>query len=144
MPSTALTIPDRRVSLLAVVGECVACVLAFPLAALLVDPAILAGEATRAALPLLPLALLLLDVLLILLAPPEPPVWNVPRAITAGVWRATLLFIGLLWTLILSGNGGAVPVGLFVIAWGCLVAACAALRSLRLLGARRIPVECGL
>ncbi len=144
MSTRSLVVPDRRLPLSAVLGECVACVLAFPLAALLVDPAMLAGEATRAALPLLPYALLLLNVLLVLLDPPEPAVWNVPRAITSGVWRATLLFIGLLWTLILSGNGAAVPVGLFVVAWGCLVAASAVLRSLRLLGSRRIPVAGGL
>lgn len=135
-----LAIPDRRLPFLAVLGDCVASVLAFPAAALLVDPALLEGEATRAAVAALPLALLLLNVLLVLLDPPEPPVWNVPRAITAGIWRATLLFIALLWALVLTGHGGAVPVGLFVLAWGCLAAASAVLRTLRLLACRRIPV----
>ncbi len=134
------TIPDRRLPLVAALGESVACVMAFPLAAVVVGPAMLEGEAIRAALPNLPIALILLNALLILLDPPEPPVWNVARAIGAGVWRATLLFIGLLWTLVLSGQGGAVPLGLFVIAWGCLVAASAGLRTARLLTARRIPV----
>jgi hypothetical protein len=140
MAWTMCTIPDRRLPFAAVLGESVACVLAFPVAALLVSPAVLDGEATQAALPLLPIALLLLNALLILLDPPEPGVWNVSRAIGAGVWRATLLFIGLLWTLVLTGQGGAVPVGVFIVAWGCLVAASAILRTLRLLGARRIPV----
>ena len=136
----AREIPDRRLPLAAVLGDSVACALAFPAAALLVTPAMLAGEAAQATLPLLPIALLLLNALLILLDPPEPGVWNVSRAIGAGVWRATLLFIGLLWTLVLTGQGGAVPVGIFIVAWGCLVAASATLRTLRLLGARRIPV----
>lgn len=140
MSSICYTIPDRRLPFLAVLGDCVASVLAFPLAALLVDPAILAGEGTREALAALPLALLALNVVLVLLDPREPGVWNVPRAITAGIWRATLLFIALLWTLVLSGNGGAVPVGLFVLAWGCLAAASALLRTLRLLACPRIPV----
>ena len=138
--SIALQIPDRRLPLSAVLADSIACALVFPLATLLVAPAMLEGEAIRAALPLLPYALLLLNALLILLDPPEPGVWNVPRAIGAGVWRATLLFIGLLWTLVLSGQGGAVPVGLFVLAWGCLVGLCAILRAWRLLSARRIPV----
>jgi hypothetical protein len=134
------TIPDRRLPFPAVLGDSIACVSAFPLAALMVAPAMLEGEAIRAALPLLPYALLLLNTLLILLDPPEPAVWNVPRAIVAGVWRATLLFIGLLWTLVLTGHGGAVPVGLFVTAWGCLVALSAGLRTWRLISARRILV----
>jgi hypothetical protein len=140
MASTLSTIPDRRLPLSAVLGESIACVLAFPVAALLVAPAMLDGEATRAALPLLPIALLLLNALLILLDPPEPGVWNVSRAIGAGVWRATILFIALLWTLVLTGQGGAVPVGLFIVAWGCLVAASAILRAWRLICAKRIPV----
>lgn len=140
MSPICLTIPDRRVPFLAVLGDSVASALAFPLAALLVDPAMLADAATRAALPVLPLALIVLNVLLVLLDPPEPGVWNVPRAITAGIWRSTVLFIALLWTLVLTGHGGAVPLGLFVLAWGCLAAASAVLRTLRLLGTRRIPV----
>ena len=140
MPPICFTIPDRRVPFLTVLGDSVASAAAFPLAVLLVDPAILAGEATRAALAVLPLALIVLNMLLVLLDPPEPGVWNVPRAITAGVWRATVLFIALLWTLVLSGNGGTIPAGLFIIAWGCLAATSAVLRTLRLLGTRRIPV----
>lgn len=140
MPPICYTVPDRRLPFVAVLGDCVASVLAFPLAALLVDQAMLAGEGTGAAVAALPLALLVLNVVLVLLDPREPGVWNVPRAISAGIWRATLLFIALLWTLVLSGNGDAVPVGLFVLAWGCLAAASAVLRTLRLVGSRRIPV----
>jgi hypothetical protein len=140
MLPSSFKIPDRRLPLAAALAESVACVLAFPIAAVIVGPAMLEGEAIRAALPNLPIALILLNALLILLDPPEPPVWNVSRAIGAGVWRATLLFIGLLWTLVLSGQGGAVPLGLFVTAWGCLVAASAGLRTARLLTAKRIPV----
>lgn len=138
--SIALQIPDRRLPFSAVLGDALACALAFPLATLFVAPVMLEGEAIRAALPLLPYALLLLNVLFFLVDPPEPAVWNVPRAIGAGVWRATLLFIGLLWTLVLSGQGGVVPVGLFIVAWGCLVALSAVLRAWRLISARRIPV----
>jgi len=140
MSPTFFTVPDRRVPFLAVAGDSVASAAAFPLATLLVDPAMLADEATRATLPVLPLALIVLNVLLVLLDPPEPGVWNVPRAITAGIWRATILFIALLWTLVLTGHGGAVPLGFFALAWGCLAAASAVVRTLRLLGARRIPV----
>ncbi len=137
---TVSAIPDRRLPFAAVLADCLACALVFPMAALLVAPGVLAGEATGRTLPLLPVGLLLLNVLLILLDPPEPPVWNVPRAIIAGTWRATLLFIGLLWVLVLRGQGAVVPVGLFMIAWGCLVLAIATLRTLRLVLGRRIPL----
>jgi hypothetical protein len=135
----ALTIPDRRLPFLAVLGDSVVCAAAFPLAALLVDPAILANEAAQAVL-VLPWALVLLNVLFVLFDPPEPAVCNVPRAITAGIWRATVLFIALLWTLVLTGHGGAVPVGFFVLGWGCLAAQSAVLRTVRLLALPRIPV----
>lgn len=136
----ALVVPDRRLAFLAVLGECVASVLAFPVAAFIVTPELLVDEATRTVLAVLPWALILLTVVVILFDPPEPPVWSVPRAIVAGVWRATLLFVGLLWVLVLSAAAEAVPVGLFMVAWGCLAAAMAALRTARLLIARRIPV----
>jgi hypothetical protein len=138
--SIAFAVPDRRLPFSAALVDCVIGVLAFPVATMLVAPEILAGEDTQAALGVMPLALVLLNVLVILINPPEPPVWNVPRAIVAGVWRATLLFIGLLWALVLSGTAAAVPVGLFVIAWGCLVLASAVVRTLRLAVARRIPI----
>lgn len=137
---TAYLVPDRRLPFVAVLADCVACVLVFPVASELVPPGVLPGDAGRAALAVLPLALLLINMLIILLDPPEPPVWSVPRAIVAGVWRATLVFICLLWTLVLSGHAGAVPVGLFITAWGCLVAATATLRTLRLLLTRRFPL----
>lgn len=137
--SAAHLVPDRRVPFLAVLGECVASVLAFPLAVPMVAPELLHDEATQTVLAMLPWALVLLSVVVILFDPPEPPVWNVPRAIVAGVWRATLLFIGLLWVLVLSAAAAAVPAGLFMIAWGCLAAAMAALRTLRLVVAQRLP-----
>lgn len=136
----AYVVPDRRVPFMAVLGDCVASVLAIPIATLLVAPELLDDEAIQAVLAVLPWALLLLNMVVILFDPPEPPVWNVPRAVVAGVWRATLLFIGLLWVLVLSAEAAAVPVGLFMIAWGCLAAAMATLRTLRLVVARRIPV----
>jgi hypothetical protein len=136
----ALVVPDRRLPFSAVLGDCVASVLAFPVATLFVAPELLEDEATRTVLAVLPWALILLNMVVILFDPPEPPVWSVPRAVVAGVWRATLLFIGLLWVLVLSAEAAAVPVGLFMIAWGCLTAAMAILRTARLLAARRIPV----
>ena len=139
MPA-AYVVPDRRVPFVAVLGDCLAGVLAFPVATLLVEPALLVDERTQSVLAVLPWALLLLSMVVILFDPPEPPVWNVPRAIVAGVWRATLLFIALLWVLVMSAEAAAVPVGLFMIAWGCLAAAMAVMRTLRLVAARRIPV----
>ncbi len=137
---TVCYLPDRRMPFAAVLADCLVVVLAFPVATLLAAPEVVAGEATRSVVGVLPLALLLLNMLVILLDPPEPPVLNVPRAIVAGAWRATLLFIGLLWVLVLSGQAAAVPVGLFILAWGCLVFASAILCTVRLVLARRIAI----
>lgn len=139
MPRTFL-VPDRRLPFAAVLGDCLACALAFPVAALLVPPAMTEGAAAEAALAVLPLGLVLINVLVILLDPPEPLVWSVPRAALAGIWRATLLFICLLWSLVFTGHAAAVPVGLFMVAWGCLVVATAVLRVLRLLLAPRFSL----
>jgi len=133
-------IPDRRVPLAAVLADAAACALVFPLAASLMDPARLEPEPVRAALAALPVALLLINAIVVLLDPPEPPVWSVPRAIVAGAWRSTLLFIALLWTLILTGAAGAVPVGLFIIGWGLLTGIGATLRTIRLITCQRIPI----
>lgn len=137
----SFSIPDRRVPLAAVLADSLACALAFPIAAMLLEPARVAGENVLAVLPLLPLGLLLINAIVILLDPPEPPVWSLARAVVAGAWRASLLFIALLWTLILSGAAAAVPVALFIVAWGILMVAIAALRLARLLTCRRIPLE---
>ena len=137
MPAVHL-FPCRRLPFAAVLADCVAAVLAFPVAAVLVAPEVVVGEETRAVLGMLPWALLLLNMIVVLFDPPEPPVWSVPRAVIAGIWRATLLFIGLLWVLVLSGQAAAVPVKLFVLAWGGLMIASAVSRTLRLLAARRI------
>ena len=139
MSSSCYTFPDRRLPFFAVLGDSLACVVAFPLAALVVASGIVDGESTRAVLSALPIALLLLNVLVVVVDPREPPAWSVPTAVMAGVWHATLLFIGLLWVLVLAGRGGAVPVGLFVVAWGCLVALSALVRLARVVTARRIP-----
>lgn len=136
--SSVYLLSDRRLPFSAVLAEFLAVVLVFPLAAKLVAPALVSGAATQALLPQLSIALLLINAMIVLLDPPEPPVWNVARAIVAGAWRATLLFIGLLWLLIFTDNGGTVPVGLFVIAWALAVAASALLRAARHLLARRI------
>ena len=137
MPAVHL-VPDRRLPFAAVLADCVAAVLAFPVATMLVVPEMLATEETRAVLRTLPWALLLLNMIVVLFDPPEPPVGSVPSAVVAGIWRATLLFIGLLWVLVLSGQAAAVPVKLFVFAWGGLMMASAVSRTLRLLAARRI------
>ncbi len=139
MPAAYLVF-DRRLPFAAVLADCVAAVLAFPLAAMLVAPEVMAAEETRAVLRTLPWALLILNMIVVLFDPPEPPVWSVPRAVVAGIWRATLLFIGLLWVLVLAGQAAAVPVKLFVLAWGALMVASATLRTLRLVFARRILV----
>lgn len=133
-------IPDRRVPLAAVLADSVACALVFPLAASLIEPARLDPERVMATLSMLPVALLLINAIVVLLDPPEPAVWSVPRAIVAGAWRSTLLFIALLWTLILTGAAGNVPVGLFIIAWGLLTGIGAALRTIRLITCQRIPI----
>jgi hypothetical protein len=137
---TAFLVPDRRLPFVAVLADCLVCVLVFPVAAVLAAPVVPTDDGGRRALAVLPLALLLINLLIILLDPPEPLVWSVPRAVLAGVWRATLVFICLLWTLLLSGHAAVVPVGLFMTAWGCLVVATAILRALRLLLVRRIPL----
>lgn len=133
-------IPDRRVPLAAVLADAVACALIFPLAATMVEPATIDHESVITTLRLLPVALLLINAIVVLLDPPEPPVWSVARAAIAGVWRSTLLFIVLLWTLILTGAAGTVPVGLFIIAWGLLAGIGAILRTVRLATCQRIPL----
>jgi hypothetical protein len=137
MPAVHL-VPDRRLPFAAVLADCLAAVLAFPVAAMLVAPEVVAAEEARAVLRALPWGLLLLNMIVFLFDPPEPPVRSVPRAVVAGIWRATLLFIGLLWVLVLSGQAAVVPVKLFVLAWGGLMMASAVSRTLRLLAARRI------
>lgn len=138
--SIVSAVPDRRLPFSMALVDCVIGVLAFPAAAMLVAPEVLSREGTQAALGVLPLGLLLLNMLVILLNPPEPPVWNVSRAVLAGVWRATLLFIGLLWVLVLSGAAAAVPVGLFIVAWGCLALATTIVRTVRLVLVRWVPI----
>jgi hypothetical protein len=131
---------DRRLPFSAVVGDCVAGAISFPVAVSLMPASIIAGEDTQATVAVLPYAMLLLTILLTLLDPPEPPVWNFPRAVLAGIWRATLLFIALLWVLIFTAAGSTLPLALFVTAWSILALVNATLRALRLATACRITL----
>jgi hypothetical protein len=131
---------DRRLPFLAVVGDCIAGAMSFPVAMCLVPSSFIAGEDTLATLAVLPFAMLLLTVLITALDPPEPPVWNLPRAVLAGIWRATLLFMALLWILIFTAAGSTLPMALFVTAWAILALANSALRALRLATACRITL----
>lgn len=138
--SVSTTLVDRRLPLLAVLADCVALVLVFPLAALLVAPELLTGDHARSVQETLPWALLLLNVIVILLDPPEPRVWSVSRAVIAGIWRSTLLFMGLFWLLMISGHAAVVPVNVFVVAWGCSMIATAILRTVRLLFTQHVQI----
>lgn len=134
------SISDRRLTLPIALADIVVGAMAFPLAAIAVPSAMLASEATQSVLVVLPLGILLLNTMLVLTRLPEPPIWSVPRALTTGIWRATLLFMLLLWILLLTGSGSAVPLGLFAIAWGVLALASAMIRIAWLMQASRIPV----
>ena len=134
------SISDRRLTLPTVLADCVAGAMAFPLAALVVPPGMLAKDATQFVLVVLPLGLLLLSIMLVLARLPEPPIWNVPRAVTAGVGRSTLLCMLLLCILLLTGSGSALPLGLFAVAWGVLALASALIRIAWLKHAPRISV----
>jgi hypothetical protein len=132
------SISDRRLTLPTVLADCVVGAMAFPLAALVVPPDMLVKEATQSVLVVLPLGLLLLSIMLVLARLPEPPIWNVSRAITAGVGRSTLLCMLLLCILLLTGS--ALPLGLFGVAWGVLALASALIRIAWLKHAPRISV----
>jgi len=135
-----LPIPDRRLTLSTVFLDFVAGALAFPLAALAVPPAMLDGEETRAVISALPFGVVLLSMLLVLVHPAEPGGWTVPQAITSGIWRATIVFMALLWVLIVTGGGSSVPLGLFSVAWGVLALAGVLVRIARLWLAPRVLV----
>lgn len=50
------------------------------------------------------------------------------------------MFVLLLWILLLTSGGSAVPLGLFAVAWGVLALASALIRIVWLVHASRIPV----
>lgn len=134
------SISDRRLTLPTVPADSVAGAMAFPPAAKVVPPAMLACEAVQSVLVVLPLALLLLSLLLVLSRLLEPPIRNVPHAITAGAWRTTLLFMLLSWILLLIGSGSALLLSAFAVAVAVLALVSALIRVSRLLHASRIPI----